>query len=104
VPKRKDSFGDQAFSTKIMEFMSKGVPVVASRTTIDEYYFNEDILQFFESGDASDLALKIRDMMQFPEKRCALTRRASEFIVSNNWDVKKEQYLALVDRLASKEK
>jgi hypothetical protein len=42
--------------------------------------------------------------MQFPEKRCALTRRASEFIVSNNWDVKKEQYLALVDRLASKEK
>jgi glycosyltransferase involved in cell wall biosynthesis len=104
VPKRKDSFGDQAFSTKIMEFMSKGVPVVASRTTIDEYYFNEDILQFFESGDASDLALKIRDMMQFPEKRCALTRRASEFIVSNNWDVKKEEYLALVDRLASKEK
>src|SRR5208337_3740288 len=27
VPKRKDSFGNEAFSTKIMEFMAMGVPV-----------------------------------------------------------------------------
>lgn len=100
VPKRKDSFGDQAFSTKIMEFMSKGVPVLASRTTIDEYYFNESILTFFESGNAEDLAAKVLDLMQDPEKRCALTMRASEFIGENNWDVKKEEYLALVDSLA----
>jgi len=102
VPKRKDSFGDQAFSTKIMEFMSKGVPVIASRTTIDEYYFNESILQFFESGNANDLASKIMEMMRSPEKRCSLARRALEFIANNNWDVKKEEYLALVDGLASK--
>lgn len=102
VPKRKDSFGDQAFSTKIMEFMSKGVPVIASRTTIDEFYFNESILQFFESGDANDLARKILYLMQNPERRCALTQHASEFIAENNWDVKKQEYLALVDRLASK--
>jgi glycosyltransferase involved in cell wall biosynthesis len=102
VPKRKDSFGDQAFSTKIMEFMSKGVPVIASRTTIDEYYFNESILQFFESGNSNDLASKIMEMARNPERRCALAKRALEFIAKNNWDVKKEEYLALVDRLASK--
>lgn len=101
VPKRKDSFGDQAFSTKIMEFMSKGVPVIASRTTIDEYYFNDNILQFFESGSAEDLAAKILDLMRNPEKRCALSRRALAFIAENNWDVKKGQYLMLVDRLAN---
>jgi glycosyltransferase involved in cell wall biosynthesis len=28
VPKRADSFGNEAYSTKIMEFMSQGVPVV----------------------------------------------------------------------------
>lgn len=37
VPKRADSFGNQAYSTKIMEFMSLGVPVVVSKTEIDQY-------------------------------------------------------------------
>lgn len=32
VPKRADSFGDEAYSTKIMEFMAVGVPVVVSST------------------------------------------------------------------------
>jgi len=103
VPKRKNSFGDQAFSTKIMEFMSKGVPVIASRTTIDEYYFNDRILQFFESGDAQDLAAKILYMIENPDMRSALSSRALEFIATNNWDVKREQYLMLVDKLVSRE-
>ena len=32
VPKRADSFGNEAYSTKIMEFMAVGVPVVVSST------------------------------------------------------------------------
>jgi hypothetical protein len=42
------------------------------------------------------------EMMRSPERRCSLARRALEFIATNNWDVKKEEYLALVDGLASK--
>ena len=63
VPKRKNSFGNEAFSTKIMEFMSMGVPVVASNTRIDQYYFNEQLVQFFESENAEDLAAKILDLL-----------------------------------------
>ena len=39
VPERKDSFGNEAFSTKIFEFMSLGVPLIASDTKIDKYCF-----------------------------------------------------------------
>jgi glycosyltransferase involved in cell wall biosynthesis len=100
VPKRKDSFGNEAFSTKIMEFMAKGIPVIASRTRIDEHYFNETILQFFDSGSVEDLASKIEDLMRDKERRRSLSKCALEFIADNNWDVKKAGYLALVDELA----
>ena len=101
VPKRRDSFGNEAFSTKIMEFMAMGVPVLAARTRIDEYYFNDDLVQFFESGNAVDLAAKIADLVEHPERRAQLRNSAAEFIAKNNWDVRKQDYLELVDRLAA---
>jgi glycosyltransferase involved in cell wall biosynthesis len=99
VPKRKDSFGNEAFSTKIMEFMAMGVPVVASDTRIDRYYFNDDLVQFCESGNAEDFAAKIVELARSPEKRDALRSSATRFIEQNNWDVKKYEYLDLVDHL-----
>jgi glycosyltransferase involved in cell wall biosynthesis len=102
VPKLNSSFGSEAFSTKIMEFMAMNVPVIASRTRIDEYYFTDKMVQFFESGSAEDLAAKILSLMRNPERRAALCECSSEFIARNSWDVKKQGYLDLVDRLCSK--
>jgi len=103
VPKRKDSFGDEAFSTKIMEFMAMGVPTIIARTRIDEYYFNDLLVQFFESGNSEDLAAKIVELTSDPEKRKTLRENGIEFIQANNWDVKKEEYVGLVDRLVGRE-
>jgi glycosyltransferase involved in cell wall biosynthesis len=102
VPKRTDSFGNEAFSTKIMEFMAMGAPVIASRTRIDEYYFNEDLVEFFTSGDAPDLAEKIMDLAQSQARRDELRANALRFIATNNWDVRKQEYFELVDGLGGK--
>ncbi len=102
VPKRGEGFGSIAFSTKIMEFMAMGVPVIASRTPIDEFYFNDNLVEFFESGNAEDLARKIVNLMQSPDRVAALRQAASEFIAANNWDVKQQEYFALVDRLVGR--
>ena len=56
VPKGADGFGNEAFSTKILEFMACGVPVIASRTRIDEHYFNDDFVSFVEAGNVTSLA------------------------------------------------
>jgi glycosyltransferase involved in cell wall biosynthesis len=99
VPKRSDSFGNEAFSTKIMEFMAMGVPVIASSTRIDRYYFDDRVVQFFEAESVKDLAAKILDLVQNPAKCSALRARGAAFIEKNDWDLKKSEYLDAVDRL-----
>lgn len=102
VPKRSDCFGNEAFSTKIMEFMAMGVPVVASKTRIDQYYFNDRLVRFFESGNIEDLAAKVLELAKDPAMCDHLRQDAWEFIKQNNWDVRKSEYLELVDRLVQR--
>jgi glycosyltransferase involved in cell wall biosynthesis/peptidoglycan/xylan/chitin deacetylase (PgdA/CDA1 family) len=99
VPKRAEGFGNEAFSTKIMEFMALGVPMLVSKTAVDSYYFDDSLVLFFESGNASDLAEKMILMLQDDGFRSSLAARAREFIRANTWDVKKSVYLDLIDRL-----
>jgi glycosyltransferase involved in cell wall biosynthesis len=101
VPKLNDPFGNEAFSTKIMEFMAMNVPVIASRTRIDEHYFSDQTVQFFEAGNAEDLAEKILYLMHNSGRRLELCERSTEFIAGNSWQVKQHIYLDLVDRLVA---
>ena len=102
VPKRADSFGNEAYSTKIMEFMASGVPVVVSKTKIDSFYFNDSVVRFFESGNENDLAEAMGELLSQPELRRGLVARANEYVASNNWAKHKAEYLQLVDSLCER--
>jgi glycosyltransferase involved in cell wall biosynthesis len=101
VPKRKDSFGNEAFSTKTFEFMALGVPLLVSDTAVDLYYFNDEIVTFARSGDENDLAAKMVKLIRDPAARKKQIQNADEFIRLNSWDVKKSEYLGLVDSLSN---
>ena len=100
VPKRADSFGNEAYSTKIMEFMSLGVPVVVSSTKIDRYYFDDSVVRFFESGNPDALAEAMFDVLTNDELRHGMVARASEYASRNSWENRKADYLQLIDSLA----
>ena len=102
VAKRADSFGNEAFSTKILEFMSQGVPVICSRTAIDQYYFTDQLVRFFPSGNVEELAQAILEMAHNPETRKKYVTAGREYVAQNNWEIHKQAYLDLVDRLAEK--
>jgi glycosyltransferase involved in cell wall biosynthesis len=99
VPKRNDSFGNEAFSTKILEFMALGVPVLISDTAVDRYYFNDRIVTFARSGDEHDLAEKMVRLVRDRGARYKQAHNADRFINLNNWDVKKNEYLNLIQSL-----
>ena len=100
VPKRNDTFGDEAFSTKILEFMSLGVPVLVSSTRIDRFYFNDEVVHFFKAQDEDDLAEKLLFLLKNESFRETLTASAMVMARNFSWGLKKEKYLSLVDSLA----
>ncbi len=99
VPKRAEGFGNEAFSTKILEFMACGVPVVVSRTRIDAHYFDDTLVRFFASGQEGDLAAVLFDMYQNRANSCDLVRAAREFAVRNSWQERVADYRGLVESL-----
>jgi glycosyltransferase involved in cell wall biosynthesis len=102
IPKRNDPFGGEAFSTKILEFMSLGVPVIVSETKIDKFYFNDSVLKFFKPDDANDLAQCMLSLRNDKILRDRLRENAQKFVEKYNWEKRKQEYLDLVDSLTRK--
>ena len=99
IPKRNDKFGGEAFSTKSLEFMAVGLPVIISKTKIDQYYFNDDIVQFFEPGSSEDLADKIEKLIHNRKLRERLATNALRFSRDHNWTAKQSLYFNIVNSL-----
>ncbi|NJL72862.1 MAG: glycosyltransferase family 4 protein, partial [Candidatus Competibacteraceae bacterium] len=72
VPKRANSFGNEAYSTKIMEFMAVGVPVIVSSTRVDRFYFDDSVVRFFESGNVEALTEAMDELLSDPARRAAV--------------------------------
>lgn len=101
VPKRSDSFGNEAFSTKILEFMCMGLPVIVADTAVDTYYFEESVVKFFHANDEKSLADAMLLLIRNPELRSSLAAKADAFVAKYTWDVNQEGYLDLVDSLVN---
>lgn len=99
VTKRPGVFTSEAFSTKILDFMAAGIPIVASKTTIDEFYFDDSAMVFFEPENARDMAEKIVDLYEHPDKRRPLVENGLRFVSKNNWAIKSRLYLEIVNAL-----
>jgi glycosyltransferase involved in cell wall biosynthesis len=99
-PKRATSaFGNEALSTKILEFMVLGVPVIASKTRIHAYYYDDSIIQYYENDDDTELAHQILRLKHNPGLCDQLVTNAQKYAHENNWEVCKGDYLQLVDSL-----
>jgi glycosyltransferase involved in cell wall biosynthesis len=79
--------------------MALGVPVIASKTKIHAYYYNDSVIQYYENDDESQLAAQILRVKSDPGLRSRFVANAKKYVEGNNWDVRKHEYLHLVDTL-----
>lgn len=99
-PKLATEFSGDALSTKILEFMAAGVPVVVSRTAAHAHYFSEDVVRFFEAGAEDALAAA---MLEAYRDGAATERatRAQVFAGTFAWALRMHEYFEVVDNRSS---
>jgi glycosyltransferase involved in cell wall biosynthesis len=94
---RKDVFLNLSFSNKLAEYIFLKIPVVTSDLDSVKYYFGEDQILYYESGNAEDLSRKILYAYLNREKIGAMSEAALDRYREIDWSVMEKRYLRVID-------
>lgn len=102
VPLRISSGTDIMLPTKLLEYVSLGIPCIVPRTRTIARYFDDRMVRFFEAENHDSLAAAIVELYRNPDKRESLAREAYlRFGCAHRWSEHKRVYTDLVKRLVS---
>jgi len=90
-----------AFPLKIYEYLSVGLPIIASRTRVLEYYY-KDLLFYMEAEDEYSLAQVVLEIYEHPDIAIEKVKKGQEFLDRNNWRKEKHKLIELIDSLVIK--
>jgi glycosyltransferase involved in cell wall biosynthesis len=100
VPLRISSGTDIMLPTKLLEYVTVGIPCIVPKTGTIARYFDDDMVQFFDAEDSQSLANAIISLYRDPERRASLAQHATErFARTYSWNVHKKVYTNLVEGL-----
>ena len=103
VPLRVSDGTDIMLPTKLLEYVSLGIPCVVPATGTIRRYFDEEMVRFFEAEDHASLADALVDLYERPEYRRSIAEQATErFGRAHRWSEHKKIYLGLVSELVGK--
>jgi glycosyltransferase involved in cell wall biosynthesis len=99
VPYLSDPFMDLALSTKAFEYVSMGLPVVASRLPSIGHLFDDECVTYFEQANAGSLESTISLLCNNPERRKHQTHCAAESYKQISWPIMASRYTELINSI-----
>jgi glycosyltransferase involved in cell wall biosynthesis len=96
---RAGVFGDLYFSTKIVEYLTQGLPVLSPRTYTISKYLSDDSLFYFEPGSDAALAENLRFMWHNPEEVLRRLAQARTLLPVLSWQTEKSKFLSFYSDL-----
>jgi len=98
---RAGVFGDLYFSTKIVEYLTQGLPVLSPRTYTIRKYLPDDVMFYFEPGSDADFADTLRFMWCNPPEVLRRLARAREELPHLSWQAERSKLLAFYTDLTN---
>jgi glycosyltransferase involved in cell wall biosynthesis len=99
VPYLSDPFMDIALSTKSFEYVSMGLPVVASRLPSITSIFGEESVAYYEAGNPHSLAKQVLALCADPERQRIQAESALRAYEGVAWPIMEKRYVDLVRNL-----
>jgi len=96
-PHFDDSFWELYFSTKVVECLLAGLPVICAHTRTIAHYFDDSVLFFFQPRSVQGLVEQIRLVRSRPDLVEAKRRHAQELMRDLNWEHEKLKLYTLVE-------
>jgi glycosyltransferase involved in cell wall biosynthesis len=89
---RAGVFGDLYFSTKIVEYLTQGLPVLSPQTKTITRYLSEDCLFYYEPGNEAEMADALRFMWNNPTAVMERLAKGRGLLPQLSWQSEKEKF------------
>lgn len=99
IPNQRNVFTDINTPTRIFEYLALGKPVIAPRTLGIQDYFGPESLLFFESGNAEELAQKIKYVSSHRDEALEIAERGQQVYLAHTWSQERKTLVNLVSDL-----
>ena len=102
IPNRKSIFTELNTPTRIFEYLSRGIPVIAPEAPGIQDYFTKEQIFYFELGNAEGLADRIEYVYSNPDEVRRVVLAGQEVYRDHLWTCERARFIDTVAALVAK--
>jgi glycosyltransferase involved in cell wall biosynthesis len=102
VPSLPEPYMQYSLSTKLLEYASMGIPIVASDLRTVRAHFTDDAIRYVPGGDPEALAGALRSLAADPVGTARLGAEARRQADRYEWGAQAQRYVAIVEKLVAR--
>ena len=99
VAQKASPYSHLVHTNKMIDYWIFGLPVIASRLRATSEVYDDSVIEYYDPGDAADLARAIRRLHDDPRRREELARNGRLAESRSGWGAQEQTYLRVYDAL-----